>query len=330
MIKTATRWTLFILLLGFCPSACEKDGNGNEPKNRFEYVHSFLIDNQNRKILATDAGLYSWDKNTGWNTLKLDNLEERYIFDMSISPPTGMQELWLGTDAGALNYTSGQSIHTGNSGLPSNLVTKLAIHQVFGMFFSTDSGISVLLDEAWYNTAGIDEIYKLNDITGIAVAENNYTYVSTYGGGVGRFRADVDGISGATVFTSDWTRLNTNLINTVYVDDTVQWYGTDAGIAVHYSEFTKWNWETYSVYDGLICDTVLSIVKDGNGHMWFGTMAGISMYDGANWTSYTRMGDEIPTDTVRFLAVDTDGSVWMASGSGLSHFDGSKWLIYKD
>ena len=46
---------------------------------------------------------------------------------------------------------------------------------------------------------------------------NGYTYATTNGGGVERFMIDVDGISGATVFDSEWSGLESDIINTVFI-----------------------------------------------------------------------------------------------------------------
>jgi ligand-binding sensor domain-containing protein len=100
------------------------------------------------------------------------------------------------------------------------------------------------------------------------------------------------------------------------------------GVAMHYSEYTKWDWENYTTADGLISDTVLSIVKDNSNNWWFGTVKGLSKLDGENWTSYTAEIDGFKSNTIKFMAIDADGSLWIASDNGLSHFKNNSWTNY--
>jgi hypothetical protein len=53
-------------------------------------------------------------------------------------------------------------------------------------------------------------------------------------------------------FTNDWTLLESDNINTVFIDDTTHVYGTDRGAALHSSECTKWDWLVYTTSEGLI------------------------------------------------------------------------------
>ncbi|RYE87584.1 MAG: hypothetical protein EOO78_35605, partial [Oxalobacteraceae bacterium] len=44
--------------------------------------------------------------------------------------------------------------------------------------------------------------------------------------------------------------------------------------------------EHLSVEDGLLQESVLAIVQDSEGFMWFGTQSGLSRYDGYRFISY--------------------------------------------
>lgn len=286
-------------------------------------IRSFIIGADGVKYLSTNDGLFSFSAE-GWQ--KLSGLEENGIMgDLKLGPDNS---LWAATDRGALNYSADTMITKATDGLISNSVHFLDIDEGYNMFFATPDGVSVLFQGQWFDTTGRDDMFLFSPITDIATASNGYTYVSTDGGGVGRFHTDVDGITGATLFDTDWTTLRSNNVSTVYIDDTIQWYGTDKGIAIHYTEYTKWDWENLTIYDGLICDTVISIVKDGAGNMWFGTVKGLSRYDGENWTSYTRQSDMLLSDTVEFMAVDPAGSLWIATPDGLSQFVANEFLHY--
>lgn len=179
-----------------------------------------------------------------------------------------------------------------NSGLHNNTVKYLNFDNNNRSYFATPKGVSIFDSKKWFETPGSNDLYLNFEITDIESAVNGFTYVTTKGGGVERIKIDVDGISGATVFDTDWSKLESNNINTVYIDSITQVYGTDAGVAMHFSEFTKWDWETYTVADGLINDTVTAVLKDKSNNWWFGTKNGLSSFNYLKWTDYTVESDK--------------------------------------
>lgn len=248
--------------------------------------------------------------------------------DLALSDTDQRQELWLASDLWAYNFSSHYYLTSENSLLPVNRVNHLHFNNRQGAFFATPEGLSMETRTTWINYTGMDDLYLDYEITDMGTASNGYTYVTTYGGGVERFTSDVDGISGATVFDTDWSQLESDYIHTVFIDDTLQVYGTDMGVAMHFSEYTKWDWQVYTTSDGLINDTVLAVLKDHTGHWWFGTPGGISRFDGSSWTSYTAQSHDMISNQILFLAIDIDGSVWMAAHKGLSQFTGDRWISY--
>ncbi|NMD10960.1 MAG: hypothetical protein GYA74_07270, partial [Acidobacteria bacterium] len=59
---------------------------------------------------------------------------------------------------------------------------------------------------------------------------------------------------------------------------------------------------TYEENDGLVNSTVYDLAQDASGRMWFATSGGISVYDGAAWTSHTS-GTGLPAQDVRCIRV---------------------------
>ena len=59
---------------------------------------------------------------------------------------------------------------------------------------------------------------------------------------------------------------------------------------------------------------------DHRGWLWVGQDAGLSVFDGRNWRSYTQDDGLLWNDTDSFaLAEDTDHSIWIGTSGGLSH-----------
>ena len=73
-----------------------------------------------------------------------------------------------------------------------------------------------------------------------------------------------------------------------------------------------------------------ALAADASGNVWVGTSAGLSRFDGWQWTTFTT-ADGLVDGVIYALAVDGQGQVWAGSryGKGLSHFDGQRWTRYR-
>jgi len=89
------------------------------------------------------------------------------------------------------------------------------------------------------------------------------------------------------------------------------------------------NWTTtYTTADGLASNTVFAIAEDSQGNLWFGTDAGVSRFDGTDWTTYTT-SDGLVENHVLAVATDYKGNLWFGTlGEGVSKFDGTDWTTY--
>ena len=82
--------------------------------------------------------------------------------------------------------------------------------------------------------------------------------------------------------------------------------------------------EQLSVDDGLAQESILSMVQDGDGFMWFGSQAGLSRFDGYRVTTYRNEPGNprsIINNWVRVLHVDRAGRLWIGTDGGLERFD---------
>jgi signal transduction histidine kinase/ligand-binding sensor domain-containing protein/CheY-like chemotaxis protein len=84
--------------------------------------------------------------------------------------------------------------------------------------------------------------------------------------------------------------------------------------------------EHLSVEDGLAQESVLSIVQDGDGFMWFGSQTGLSRFDGYRFTNYRNVvGDRrtLVNNWVRVLLLDRQGRLWIGTDGGLDRYEPS-------
>ncbi|MCX6566086.1 MAG: ATP-binding protein [Candidatus Aminicenantes bacterium] len=87
---------------------------------------------------------------------------------------------------------------------------------------------------------------------------------------------------------------------------------------------------TFEENDGLINSAVNDIAQDFAGRMWFCTRNGISVYDGATWSSFTTTNG-LSTQAVTQIQIDTRGSMWtigMYPTWPLTRFDGKAWTSF--
>ena len=89
----------------------------------------------------------------------------------------------------------------------------------------------------------------------------------------------------------------------------------------------RYHVHTYSEGDGLASSTVRGIVQDHSGRMWFATRAGITVYDGRDWSVF-HQADDVELIDLSMLALDPTGSIWAASPKNdVARFDGGKWSM---
>lgn len=96
----------------------------------------------------------------------------------------------------------------------------------------------------------------------------------------------------------------------------IAWYGTNYGLSMHSGDNIKRNWETFSTEDGLVNDTVLTIIEDHNSNIWIGTVKGVSRYDRESWISWST-ATQSAGDSAMTIAQDNDKSIWIGTNQGI-------------
>ncbi|MGA7339939.1 MAG: diguanylate cyclase [Terracidiphilus sp.] len=70
----------------------------------------------------------------------------------------------------------------------------------------------------------------------------------------------------------------------------------------------------------LLSDQVVSLAVDSRGWLWAGQDAGLTVFDGRTWKSFTESDGLIWNDTDSYaLAEDGDGSMWIGTSGGVAH-----------
>ena len=59
----------------------------------------------------------------------------------------------------------------------------------------------------------------------------------------------------------------------------------------------------YTTANGLVDNFVQCVTVDQNNNVWFGTISGVSMFDGTNWTTYnTATYPNMPNDNIKVIS----------------------------
>src|SRR5689334_12233317 len=78
--------------------------------------------------------------------------------------------------------------------------------------------------------------------------------------------------------------------------------------------------KVFSTADGLPRDTILKVVADPHGLVWFCTPEGLSRFDGSYFTNYG-IADGLPSAQSNDLLITRADSRWVATNAGLARFE---------
>lgn len=85
----------------------------------------------------------------------------------------------------------------------------------------------------------------------------------------------------------------------------------------------------YTTTEGLLNNNVLCLDVAASDVIWFGTQAGVSVFDGTNWTEHTTSTDTgIVDNNIQAISVMSAGDVWIGTDFGACHYDGSNWTTF--
>ena len=304
--------------------------------------YSAVVDDENTKWFLTESGIASFDGKKWVMHNRNRKVPNEKFKDLAFEVSNYGRELWIASPQGATVATLPVDARTGattyyseNSGISSDNVLSVAIGKSPLRWFGTDKGVSAFYNKKWlinsYERKYPEGLFTDFPITAMAVSPNGDSlYVTTDGGGVSRFfRNDVDGISGASEY-AQWGPIDMpsdKVYSVCILPDGTQWFGTDSGVARHIGYNTLKNWTVFNKSDGLIDNYVQAIAFDKRSRLWFGTKAGVSVYDGSTWISHNEY-DGLCSNNVLCIAVDTDGVVWIGTDKGVTSFKDGTFINY--
>lgn len=239
-------------------------------------VISIAIDKQKNKWFGTNNSGVSKFDGVNWKTFTTRNgLPSNTVMSIAVDQQNNK---WFGTYAGGVSKFDDVNWNTFTSanGIASDTVGDLAIdlkgNKWFGSNYNPGHGITKFDNTNWirYNkTNGL----IANDIICITIDSQNNKWFGSFTGGVSKFD------------DNNWTNytkidgLASNSVTAISIDSkNNKWFGT-YGEGV--SKFDGSNWITYNKSNNELADNfVISMVVDGQGNLWVGTLKGLSKLNG--------------------------------------------------
>ena len=195
------------------------------------------------------------------------------------------------------------------------------------IWFGTRGGVS-RFDGTWQTFTKLDGLS--DDVTqSVFLDRDGALWFGTEGGGVSRF----DGATWEAFTTQDG--LANNFVASIFQSrDGAMWFGTGnrenvlfntrgAGV----SRYDGSVWQTFTTADGLVDNSVFSMLQARDGAIWFGTANGVSRYDGSVWQTLTT-ADGLVDNSVFSMLQARDGAIWFGTSNGVSRYDGSVWQTF--
>lgn len=285
------------------------------------YINHTAIDNNNVKWIGTlSKGLARFDDQT-WtiynsnnSLLPMDNI--RFI------GVDHQNKKWICTQAGlaVFDETNWIVYDSQNSGLPDDWISCIAFDLNGDAWIGTSSGAVKYDGTTWTVYNDTNSPLTSDFIECITVDDQGNKWIGTANQGMAKF----DGNSWTT-YNSGRTGFPQNVAGGIAIDKTgTIWLGVvfrisdPGGTAFSHDEFNWTNWA------GTPSNDVRAIAVDENNNKWFANFeAGISKYNGAGWTHYTKLNSRIPSDKIKSIALDQEGNKWISTyEGGLSKYKG--------
>lgn len=314
-------------------------------------VTKIYIDSFDVKWFGTDKGISRFD-GKNWTTIdKTNHLRNNTINDIAYEKTKSSDEIWVATNGGlsVMSYnvdgvTAATTYYVGGpeSGIINDTVTAVGVDANNNKWIATPAGLNTLGKNGWdttYTYMNEERVIKNWDrlvVNSIGSYKNSASaYIGTSGEGVLRFNYDeVDGFTGASALGKTWSHLGDGNVNSVTINDSIQWYGTTMGAFEHFGPSTKEYWD-YRVteLDGIVSPMVYDIEKDNNGDVWIGTDKGINIvpqtslfvYQSSNqanllWSDGYKFSTIAYSSKINDMQKDAAGNIWIASDSGVEKF----------
>jgi signal transduction histidine kinase/ligand-binding sensor domain-containing protein/CheY-like chemotaxis protein len=224
--------------------------------------------------------------------------------------------LWIGTYGGGVTrFKDGKfTTFTTKDGLPSDVVFDLYKDYLGRMWIGTQNGL------CQYTNGKIISFSELpkTRIKIIHVDKEDNAWIGIGKGEIIRFK---DGV------ISSFLSLDKRAVMTSSCSDRNGdiWIGTEGDGVLRISNGKLF---VYTINEGLLANTILSVYEDPFGNLWAGTNKGLCRFEGKGFSSYSNSLEPL-NDLITSIHGDREGSLWIGTeGGGLARLREGPFMSY--
>jgi ligand-binding sensor domain-containing protein len=162
------------------------------------------------------------------------------------------------------------------------------------------------------------------------VQEGNDFWLTSSGGGLVKF----DPVTNTKVyFNKHNSAIPSVFLSAIAIDSNgMKWIGTDDTVTGLIRFDGNNTWTCFNTQNsGLPANAITCLLVHGN-DLWVGTKAGLALYDGLNWTTFTSAtinSITYPIENVTDITVDSIGNIWFCCNQvGLFQYSTTGWKIF--
>ncbi len=287
-------------------------------------IFNILRDPNGRPWVGTYGGGLSYQDKGVWRNINTpQGLCDAFVYDVEFNK----DQIWIATWSGAnrvigdpFERNSWESFTKENTqgGLIDDWVYAIEIAKNGAVWFGTESGVSSFDGRRWKSwnhdnglSAPFSQVSKDN------VGMTGYLQGSHHTQG----SEDIPNTSNQTY--------RPNYVVSMRMDEKGRlWIGSWGGGLTMLDTETE-TLRTFTVQDGLPGNYILEIKEGPDNRLWIGTNAGLSRFDGSQFTNFSRTNG-LKGDYIFSLEFGDDHSIWVGSHYSVSRFwrhpDGDKLL----
>ncbi len=323
--------------------------------SRFEIQNLFVDREGSIWISVVGHGLKRWVGQDRWEGYTAaDGLSDDLVW-AAIRDRKGA--LWIGTESGLDRIPAGEAIpkHWSQAGIVTARTESLAVGGDGSIWAGSAAGSLVRIDP---NSLRATQ-WKSPELYSLAVDQQQNILAATESGlyklDPHNSHSTLDPVNDAAfgnarqrfsaLSVDSWGRVWAAAEQGLFVEDAGSWHRIDLGSAGHNfdviavdrqgyvwaagasQDLARLKVEGYRITEvkrigvpPLLSQQVVSLMVDHRGWLWVGQDAGLNVFDGHNWRSYTEDDGLLWNDTDSFaLSEDSDHSIWVGTSGGLSH-----------
>lgn len=231
--------------------------------------------------------------------------------------------LWIGTDAGLCKYLGNGKFYTYYSNFNDNSLLDDNIYSLMQdstglIWVGTYTGINIFEPNnkiIQYKSDPLnDNSLSSNIIQGVYEDDNGLLWIGTKNRGINIM--DKDNNKYTRIYAGEGkNHLSSNMIKVITGNKDTVWVGTDYGL--NQIDRKTLNIKKYTTEDGLLDDSIESLLVDREGNLWIGTENGINILDnktGKIKDKTKNMLENVVSDMhIQEIYEDSEGIFWLGT-----------------